>query len=32
MGDEIRSKPLNNPSRVRKGIRRNLIKIYSGRL
>jgi hypothetical protein len=27
MGDEIRSKPLNNISRVREGIRRDLIKI-----
>jgi hypothetical protein len=32
MGDEIRSKPLNNISRVREGIRRDLIKKYSGKL
>jgi len=27
MGDEIRSKPLNNISKVMEGIRRDLIKI-----
>jgi hypothetical protein len=32
MGDEIRTKPLNNISRVVEGIRRDLIKIYSGKL
>jgi hypothetical protein len=26
MGEEIRSKPLNNPSKVMEGIRRDLIK------
>jgi hypothetical protein len=32
MGDEIRSKPLNNISRVMEGIRRDLIKIDSCKL
>jgi hypothetical protein len=32
MGDEIRTKPLNNISRVMEGIRRDLIKKYSGNL
>jgi hypothetical protein len=32
MRDEIRSKPLNDISRVMEGIRRDLIKIGSGKL
>jgi hypothetical protein len=31
MGDEIRSKPLNNISRVMEGTRRDLIKTKSGK-
>jgi hypothetical protein len=32
MGEKIRSKPLNNPSRVKVGIRRDLIKTGSWKL